>query len=446
MASDVNLVDINEIVNNEIILRDNLYTPFWNAHSKIVSSTLPLPYKLTINTNNNIYKIWQLNNVKLHSDIFNQYLTNTLDDTSNINSNDNFNDILSSRKLKIFPNKNQIKLFNKCFSAHRLCYNNAINEINKRYNNKLNEFTNLTHCIHENCNKNKFENKFFCKNHINCKPKWNLDISRQNIRESTLKKNSELDNSWLKDVPYDTREHAIMDAVSAYKTSITNKKFNNIAKFKLQFKSCHKSSQIFWITKAITPHYKRHTINKKVVKTPIGFNIFPQKLMNKAKLRFKKKDNKWLSNNFPTYQLDNESKIQRECGNYYLIINFKQKILDIKKPNIVASLDPGIRTFMTMFNEKGSIGKFGHNYKELLSKLYIKIDFIRSNRAKYKFKKRKRYNMRKKEFKLHKKIRDIVSDLHNKSASYLVKNYNVILLPEFEIVLALLKLFNHRAN
>ena len=157
MASDVNLVDINEIVNNEIILRDNLYTPFWNAHSKIVSSTLPLSDKLTIYTDNNIYKIWQLNNVKQHSDIFNQYLTNTLDDTSNINSNDNFNDILSSRKLKIFPNKNQIKLFNKCFSAHRLCYNNAINEINKRYNNKLNEFTNLTHCIHENCNKNKFE-------------------------------------------------------------------------------------------------------------------------------------------------------------------------------------------------------------------------------------------------------------------------------------------------
>ena len=231
--------------------------------------------------------------------------------------------------------------------------------------------------------------------------------------------------------PFDTREHAIMDAISAYKSCITNKKFNTIAKFKLQFKSCHKSSQIFWITKAITPHYIRKDVNKKVIKTPIGFNIFPQKLMNKAKLRFNKKDKIWLNNNFPNYQLNNESKIQRECGNYYLIINFKQKILDIKKPNIVASLDPGIRTFMTMFDEKGSIGKFGQNYKELLNKLYIKIDNIRSNRAKYKFKKRKRYNMRRKEFKLHKKIKDIVSDLHNKSASYLVKNYNVILLPEF---------------
>ena len=443
MASDVNLVDINEIVNNEIILRDNLYTPFWNAHSKIVSSTLPLSDKLTIYTDNNIYKIWQLNNVKQHSDIFNQYLTNTLDDTFNNSSND----ILSSRKLRIFPNKTQIKLFNKCFNAHRLCYNNAINEINKRYNNKLNEFTNLTHCIHENCNDIKHNKSFFCKSHINCKPKWNLNISHQNIRESTLKKNSELNNGWLKDVPYDTRDHAVMDAVSAFKTGITNKKFNNIAKFKLQFKSCHKPSQIFWITKiAITPHYKRQTINKKIIKTPIGFNIFPQKLKDNAKLHFLKKDKIWLTNNFPKYQFDNESKILRECGKYYLIINFKQKILDIKKPNIVASLDPGIRTFMTMFNEKGSIGKFGRNYKELLNKLYIKIDFIRSNRAKYKFKKRKRYNMRKKEFKLHKKIRDIVSDLHNKSASYLVKNYNVILLPEFEIVLALLKLFNHRAN
>ena len=69
MASDVNLDDF---VNNEIIKQDNLYTPFWNFHSKIISSILPLSNKLTINTENNIYKIWQLNNFKQHSDIFNQ--------------------------------------------------------------------------------------------------------------------------------------------------------------------------------------------------------------------------------------------------------------------------------------------------------------------------------------------------------------------------------------
>ena len=193
MASDVNLDDF---VNNEIILHDNLYTPFWNYHSKIISSILPLSKKLTINTENNIYKIWQLNNIKQHTDIFNQYLTTTFVDSSNFNNND----ILSSRKLRIFPNKTQIKLFNKCFNAHRLCYNNAINEINKRYNNKLNELINLTHCIHENCNENKFEKSFFCFDHINKKPKWNLNISRQNIREATLKKNSELNDGWLKEV------------------------------------------------------------------------------------------------------------------------------------------------------------------------------------------------------------------------------------------------------
>ena len=193
MASDVNLDDF---VNNEIIKQDNLYTPFWNYHSKIISSILPLSKKLTLNTENNIYKIWQLKNFKQHPDIIKQYLTCTLDDSSNNSSND----ILSSRKLKIIPNKTQIKLFNKCFNAHRLCYNNAINEINKRYNNKLNELINLTHCIHENCNENKFEKSFFCFDHINKKPKWNLNISRQNIREATLKKNSELNDGWLKDV------------------------------------------------------------------------------------------------------------------------------------------------------------------------------------------------------------------------------------------------------
>ena len=65
------------------------------------------------------------------------------------------------------------------------------------YYNKLNELINLTHCIHENCNENKFEKSFFCFDHINKKPKWNLNISRQNIREATLKKNSELNGATI---------------------------------------------------------------------------------------------------------------------------------------------------------------------------------------------------------------------------------------------------------
>lgn len=193
------------------------------------------------------------------------------------------------------------------------------------------------------------------------------------------------EGSWLKEVPFDTRGHGVQDAVSAYKTCMTNKINGNIKHFNLRYKSMKDPSQIFWIDKAA------------IKQTESEVKLFVRRLKNKSKLRFKPKDRTWLKTN----TIDNDAKIQREGnGQFYLIVNFKRKVEVTEKTAIVASLDPGTRTFQTMYSEGGIIGKFGEQTSIQIKKLYAKIDHLRSVRTKVS--KRKKRNIRYRELKTHK--------------------------------------------
>ena len=179
---------------------------------------------------------------------------------------------------------------------------------------------------------------------IACAPRdefigWTTKVSLPTIHNATMKTDKQLPpDSWLQDVPFDTRGHGVQDAVSAYKTCMTNKTNGNISHFKLRFKSMKDPSQIFWISK------------KALVQTGADVKLFKQRLKGKSKLRFTKKDKAWLK----THTLDNDAKIQREgSGQFYLIVNFKRRVEFTPKAAVIASLDPGTRTFQTMYSEGG---------------------------------------------------------------------------------------------
>ena len=95
----------------------------------------------------------------------------------------------------------------------------------------------------------------------------------------------------------------------------------------------------------------------------------------------------------------------------------------------MASLDPGTRTFQTMYSEGGIICKFGHAASLQIKALHAKIDHLRSVRTKVS--KLTKRNIRYRELQTYKKLHDVVSNLHNQTASYLSKNYEKVLLPEF---------------
>jgi putative transposase len=96
-----------------------------------------------------------------------------------------------------------------------------------------------------------------------------------------------------------------------------------------------------------------------------------------------------------------------------------QRDFALEEENRIISLDPGVRKFMVGYDPKGSLIYFGERANEKLKSLLLKIDKLQNN-VKHKLK-------------LWRKIKNLVSELHFKVISYLLKNYDTILLPEFKI-------------
>lgn len=118
-------------------------------------------------------------------------------------------------------------------------------------------------------------------------------------------------------------------------------------------------------------------------------------------------------------------------GKYYLCIPIN-KNKKLTKTNNSCALDPGVRTFLTLYDPKGLTIELGTNFKKIMSKC-INIDKIKSKLKKNKYKKRnKRYNIKKEYINIQQKIKNMIKDSHHKIAKFLVINYDEILLPTFK--------------
>lgn len=86
----------------------------------------------------------------------------------------------------------------------------------------------------------------------------------------------------------------------------------------------------------------------------------------------------------------------------------------IYKGKRLISLDPGIRKFMVGYDPAGTTVFFGQGSNNQLIELLLEVDKNPSAL-------------------LWKKIKDMVNELHWKTISFLVENYDVILLPDFRV-------------
>ena len=117
--------------------------------------------------------------------------------------NENTKRIWICRKIRIYPNKEQRDLFLKCLGAHRFFYN------------KANEYI-----------KNLKDPKELTKS-----------LSLINLRKKVMvsDKDLQLQDQWQKDIPYDTRQLAIKQLITSYKSSLALKKKGLIQSFDVAF-------------------------------------------------------------------------------------------------------------------------------------------------------------------------------------------------------------------
>ena len=372
-----------------------------------------------------------------------------------------------TKKIKIHPTREQKKFFSKCFGTTRYLYNKIIDYIykeeEKNYNEHLEkakhgccfsslkgkkkEEKKLVRC-HENLDS---ESKFFCKEHINSKIKRSYKIDRISLRNKLFPKNSELteENSWLEEIPYDTRQLVITEFLGAFDSAMSNLKNGNIQKFRMTFKSKRNINHIF--------HCDHRTLKvtkeRKKNHTKVSIDLFPKLKLGNFRIRLKEKkkifcfldkekNDKKNKKGIDIFRTHNDFKVAKQGNDYYLLLNIEEKdFKDSEKPPLKSvALDPGKRTFQTFYSPDGIAGKLGDNYyDDKITPLNKRIDLICSARDKIKklsnkTRKNKQTikNMNRRLSLLRTKIKNKIRDMHWKTANFLCKNFETIIIPEFE--------------
>lgn len=326
----------------------------------------------------------------------------------------------------------------------RYVYNKALDVLKEKYPLFIQTYVNhINDCKENGCmfldkercgDKLSRGNKFYCKEHKENKLKLPNPLVLNILRNMVMKTNKELTKDdpehWMVEIPFDTRQLVLKDIISAYKSCKTNKKNGNIEHFNIKYKRKHNASQYCHIEKRALKLHK--------------MMFFSKSLKHKFRLRTKMK--KWTQTYLSANDHDN-LKIIKTGKRYYILLSYKQenvsdslkkKINERKKTKIVydnVSLDPGIRTFQTFYSSNGICGKIGNNMSLQLEPLGRKIDLLTSlryNQKLWKLSSRTKYNMKQRCSKLRTKIKNIVNDLHWKTASFLCKHFKHIIIPNFE--------------
>lgn len=357
--------------------------------------------------------------------------------TENVNMPSTHSSI-ATLKLRIYPTDKQRILFKKCLDASRYYYNKAnewvkvqmkaAQESRKKELQELNK----NGCAHftkdKQCCKPLAESKYFCEEHKNDKLgicyKFLTHIT---VRKAVMESDSELKEkiangqdphnfaSQMLDVPYDTRQLAIKELITAYVSNFAKiKKGTMSSGFEVKFKSRkHMTSFAFHVDKSALNMASR--------------SIFVRRLKGKeGTLRMSARDIKKFNR---IKEVKDFQIIYEKPDRWYLCLPHI-KTYETKKTHESVFLDPGIRTFQTFWSPDGLCGKIGKQLAPEINAINHEIDWLKSLMTRVNAKRRR--SMRDKCQRLRNKAKDIITDVHNKAIHFLVHAYDNICIPTFE--------------
>ena len=290
------------------------------------------------------------------------------DDTGKVSvTNDASKDILRCEKISIKLSRNQRLIIQKWFAIYRWCYNKTIKFI--RHKDQFEDGKN----IYSFYTLRKLIKSSFTKN------------EKQRIKKSKI--------------PVHTLDNAIRDVCKAYKTAFTLLKSEKIKFFRLRTK------------KATSP---KETILLESSCFSKTYNSFAIRALGKL-----------IDSSKSIMGITHDSRLQycKHTGSMtlYVPVNKATKVCTGRKE--WCSLDPGIRTFQTLYSPYG-VDEFGTEQPIKIKKLIKKIEGLKENEKDVENKKW----YKKFAGKRYKRIQNIRDDLHWKTALKLVKNYDTILL------------------
>lgn len=201
------------------------------------------------------------------------------------------------------------------------------------------------------------------------------------------------------EIPFQIKKIAVEDAFKAFSNGV--KKIKKTGEpFKLKFRSRKNPVQSCYIPKSAV---KSDGIYSRVL----------------GKMR--------LTEELPENPMD--SRLIFENNQFYLSVPYKSKVSLSESQGRCVALDPGIRTFITGFSETETFEIAKGDFTRI-TRLCTFIDKLLSKKSKAKAK--QRYRLNRALLKLRAKHKALIDELHYKTINFLVKNYDIIILPTFE--------------
>lgn len=293
-------------------------------------------------------------------------------------------------KLRLLPTPEQKRVLEKWVGTTRYVYNKCLENIK---NDK--EFK------HTAKNYNDIRDRFITK--LN-----NTILENDIIADKSM--NSYI-HKWELDTPKDIRHGAIRDIQKAYKTAFSNLKSGNLNKFGLELRRKKSGNE------------QSMEINKDALKIK-GNKLKLYSTYIKAPIKIYKRSLR----NLKLGSINKYCRLKKENDIWYLCVPIDiQSKEKNNKPKKICAIDPGVRKFNVIYSEDNVTQIIPDHNK--LNKLNNKLDLLKSLRD-TKVIKQQSYN--RSSYHLRRKIKNLIYDLHHKTARYLVDNFTDILLPSFE--------------
>lgn len=413
----------------ELISKEKDFKPFWNGQSKDISKKLWLPTKTdcvdsVLNSSKQSslkpvmgeswFSIKEKHPQKLNSQMtsfqLSQYSLHDYTGLEVINSKrkskkqPKIKD-LKTLKIRLFPTKKERDELKIMFDQQRWYYNATLSIMKKRFNKEeiLNKEEWSNHYIRDLVRKYNYvetkENDLLIKDFI-------FDENREEVPLPY----------WWNKVHSRIPRGANYKFTYALNSCISNKKAGNINDFEMKYIS--RKNDIQWlhfedsgfpkmITKIKSRYwYRENTKNGRRRKNNTFNEIFESNKKRGLEIIYQNSTDKYYLH----YPIENDWYPETD------IRNENQELYKVEGDRII-SLDPGIRKFLVGYDPKGKsifIGEEGQ--KKIIPKL-LYIDTLENKKDK---------------LIEWKKIKGYVNELQWKTINYLIKNYDVILLPTFE--------------
>lgn len=267
--------------------------------------------------------------------------------------------IIRCTQIQIYPTYKQRQILKKWFDWYRWAYNQTIMYL--RSVDKLPSPTKTRNIL---------------------KRKWKNDPKISHLLK-------------ISKIPSHTLSNAILDVAKAYKSAFTNIKRGYIKYFRMRPKKSKSPLQTISLESSV----------------------------------FSKKTNTFCTRALGKYIKTSKSiiNIRKDCrltwdkrsGKMILHVPTEFEVVKVIDRSSECSLDPGIRTFQTLYSQDG-VAEFGINTSQKIKTLLNKVE------SKKKYEKEKWY--KKFSRRIYAKIKHIVDDLHWKTAGILCEKYDTILL------------------